>query len=263
MLGAVLGAAVLVRPLIAPAALLVALLARRRGWVPALRDLALVAAAAAVVVLPWSVRSSIALDTVVLVSTNTGDNLCVGHSPFSDGGYHHLTRTCWLGYGDVDREDLEVEHDRRGTSRAIRYAVEHPAREGSLLVRKAWRMVEHDHEGLLAVESSRDDCFLAGWLRSSVRVGADFWWLASWPFVIGAECCSGERRGRDRERCCCSVACCWSCRSCSSGTPGSTCRQRRSSPSVWARPSTRCVRRPSKRVGYSSSSTTAAANWEL
>ncbi len=177
VLGAVVGVAVLVRPIIGPAVLLVLLVGGR------VRHVAVVAAVAAAVLLPWSVRSTAALDAPVLVATNTGDNLCVGHSDFSNGGYHDLGTHCWDGYDDIAPDDVEVERDRRGTREAIRYALDHPGREVTLLARKAWKLVEHDHEGLLAAESYGEERFLAGWVRTGARVVADLWWFASVPVV--------------------------------------------------------------------------------
>jgi 4-amino-4-deoxy-L-arabinose transferase-like glycosyltransferase len=183
-LGVALGAAVLVRPIVAPAALLVAVAAWRRGRRAVARDVAVTALAMAAVVAPWSIRSTAAMDSFVLVSTNTGDNLCVGHSDFSNGGYLDLGTHCWVGYDDVPADRLEIEHDRRGTRNAVRYALDHPGREVTLLAKKAWRLVEHDHEGLLAVESYGADRFLDGWLRTAARVKADAWWVLSAPFVL-------------------------------------------------------------------------------
>jgi hypothetical protein len=181
----VLGASVLVRPIVAPAALLVGIAAWRRGRRAVVRDVAVTSLAMVAVVAPWSIRSTAAMDSFVLVSTNTGDNLCVGHSAFSDGGYLDLGTHCWIGYDGVPADRLEIEHDRRGTSNAVRYALDHPGREVTLLAKKVWRLVEHDHEGLLAVESYGADRFLDGWLRTGARWKADAWWVLSAPFVLG------------------------------------------------------------------------------
>ncbi len=55
-----------------------------------------------------------------------------------------------------------------------------------LLARKAYYLVEHDHEGVLAVESYGAEPFLRSPLRSVLRVTADlFWYAAVVAAVIG------------------------------------------------------------------------------
>ena len=180
-LGAALGAATLVRPVVLPMLLVaVAWWARELADVrAALRRAAVVGGVAVLVLLPWTVRSSGALDGLVLVSTNTGDNLCIGHSPQSDGQYHHLDEWCWSGFDDVPRDRLEVERDRTNRADALEYAVEHPGRELWLLWRKAFHLVSHDHEGLYAVESYGEDEFLTDAQRTTIRWVADLWYYAA------------------------------------------------------------------------------------
>lgn len=176
VLGTVLGASALVRPIVVPFVLVLAVVWRRAGWRRSLGATAVVAAVAALVILPWSIRSTRAMGGFVAISTNTGDNLCTGHSAFSTGEYIDLSDHCWLGYDAVPSERLEVERDRTGTRDAIDYAVHHPATEVTLLFRKAWYLVAHDHEGVLAVESYGQEPFLAEHTRGLARVTADVWW---------------------------------------------------------------------------------------
>ena len=177
-LGAALGAATLVRPIVAPFGLVLLVVWRRVGWRRSVAAVAVVAAVAAVVLVPWSVRSTRAMGDLVLVSTNTGDNLCIGHAPFSRGHYHGLEETCWQGFDDVPADRLEVERDRENTRRALAFARDHPRREVVLLFRKAYYLVEHDHEGVLAVESYGAEPFLRPAVRTGLRVVADVFWYA-------------------------------------------------------------------------------------
>ena len=186
-LGAALGAATLVRPIVAPFGLVLLIVWRRVGWRRSLAATAVVAAVAAVVLVPWSVRSTRAMGDLVLVSTNTGDNLCIGHSSFSRGHYHGLEETCWQGFDDLPADRLEVERDQENTRRALIFARDHPRREVVLLFRKAYYLVEHDHEGLLAVESYGAEPFLDSAVRSTLRVAADVFWYA----VAGAAAVGG------------------------------------------------------------------------
>ena len=79
----VLGLAILVRPIsivIVPALFLVWWW-DQRDWRVALKWFGLAVAGVAICVLPWTVRNYVRMDGFVPLSTNTGDNLCMGHKP--------------------------------------------------------------------------------------------------------------------------------------------------------------------------------------
>jgi hypothetical protein len=85
----------------------------------------------------------------VLVSTNAGDDLCIGHNAEANGQYH-LARLCAATQRERSNEPL---HDHRNTRRAFQYAVHHPGREVVLLFRKAYYTVANDHDSLIAMGS--------------------------------------------------------------------------------------------------------------
>ncbi|MFZ4517800.1 MAG: hypothetical protein ACOYOP_05405 [Microthrixaceae bacterium] len=178
LLGVTLGAAGLVRPIALAALpmLLVVWWAVGAGGRRALLWTVATTGVVVVVILPWTLRSSLALGGVVAISTNTGDNLCIGHSPQSDGQYKDLDAWCWDGFETVPRDRLEVTRDAANRRAAIEFALSHPGREAQLLVRKAWFLVRHDHEGVYAVESYGADPFLAPPLRTALKVWADSWY---------------------------------------------------------------------------------------
>jgi 4-amino-4-deoxy-L-arabinose transferase-like glycosyltransferase len=180
-LGLVFGGLALVRPVVLPFAVVLAFVWRHAGWRASLRATATIVLIAAIVITPWSIRSSKALHGFVLVATNTGDDLCTGHSSFSTGEYVDLGTHCWLGYDGVSADHLEVERDRAGTRGAIGYAAHHPTREATLLVEKAWHLVAHDHEGVLAVDSYGDQPVLPDAVRVGAKLVADVWW---WALVL-------------------------------------------------------------------------------
>ena len=188
-LGGVFALATMIRP-ITLAFLPVLLLAwgfGRPGWARSLGAVAVVAGIVALAVVPWSIRSTRALGATVIISTNTGDNLCIGHSPESRGEYIDLNALCGGGYDDVPEDLREAERNRQGTARALTYAREHPAREVTLLARKAFHLVAHDHEGVDAVESYGADPFLDDTARSILRFVADaFYYLVGALAVGGA-----------------------------------------------------------------------------
>jgi hypothetical protein len=144
--GALLGASALVRPLtiVWIPVLLILLYSARRSWRHALVATGVFALAAGLVLLPWVVRNTATFGEPVFVSTNGGDDLCIGHNAAASGTYF-LAPVC--AATEEERLD-EPTHDRRNQRRAIRYAVSHPAHEVSLLFRKAYYTLEHDHDGL-------------------------------------------------------------------------------------------------------------------
>ena len=142
---------------------------------------------AAIVLAPWSIRSSLALHGFVAVSTNAGDDLCIGHSDQATGGYQELLTHCWPGYEDVPADRVEVVRERAEIRRAARYAASHPARELELLARKAYYLGQHDHEGVDAVESYGAEPFLAPAVRTILKVTADaFYVLVVLEAIAGA-----------------------------------------------------------------------------
>lgn len=174
--GALVGLSALVRPisLLFLPLLPVAWLVAGHGWRRSFGYTGIALAVTAAVILPWTVRNIVVMDAPVIISTNLGDNLCMGHY---DGarGHFALPDACFSdeAYAGLSREAFEVERNDDNTSKAVRYAVRHPVEELKLLSRKAYYTWEHDHDGLWAVESYGDDAFLPARLRSALERTAD------------------------------------------------------------------------------------------
>lgn len=176
--GLLVAAATMVRPI---ALALVPVMAvgwvrANMGWSRALRQAGAILAVVVLVALPWSIRSTAAMNGLVLISTNNGDNLCIGHQPESTGRYHSLFEFCWPPYEDEPVDVREVRRDRGNARRALRYAVGHPGREASLTVSKVRHLVHHDHEGLLAVEEYGAQDFISSSRQRVLRWMADLYW---------------------------------------------------------------------------------------
>jgi len=169
--GALLGYSALVRPISLPFVLLlpVAWLVAGFGWQRALAYTGVVAAATAAVILPWTVRNAIVMDAPVLISTNLGDNLCIGHYEGARGAFA-LPDACFndAPYVGLDHPDFEVQRDRDNREHAVEFALDNPRAELKLLSRKSYYTWHHDHDGLWAVESYHEDPFIGS--RSSLRV---------------------------------------------------------------------------------------------
>ena len=142
--GALVAMAALVRPLTLPFLVLLPVAMRIGGatWRHALGRAGVAVAAAAVVLAPWAVRNTLALDSVVVVSTNMGDNLCIGRNPEAYGGYN-LPERCI-----ASEDETEAENDRDNTIAAVEYAARHPLTEARLTYRRAYYTYRDDHDGL-------------------------------------------------------------------------------------------------------------------
>ena len=178
--GVLLGASALVRPislLVLPALLVVWGRSAGWGWKPAVGALAATSAAAVAVIAPWSVRNLVVLDSPVVISTNIGDNLCIGRHPGATGAFH-LTDYCFAGFDGLERPEYELARNRETTRRALEHIRGHPLDEVPLLWRRAYHTMRDDHDALDAVESYGADVFIPkGWRSLLARV-ADLWFFA-------------------------------------------------------------------------------------
>ena len=175
--GVLLGLSALVRPFSLPVlgAVFVGVLCAH-GWRSAMRTTAIMTMAVAVVLAPWVARNQRELGTTAL-STNTGDTLCLDHRVGALGRFTFAAE-CLQGFDDVAPADLERVRNEKNTGRAITFIREHPGSELHLITLRAWHLVEHDHDGLLGVESGGANPFLPSALRTTLRLVADWWyWL--------------------------------------------------------------------------------------
>jgi 4-amino-4-deoxy-L-arabinose transferase-like glycosyltransferase len=184
-LGILMGAAALVRGITMgiPVVMLIASRALFSSFRRALACAAVVAAGIVLFVLPWSVRSSLALGTPVLISTNVGDDLCIGNQPNSTGRFL-LSGPCFEGYEGLDRKTLEVERNRDDRGRALKFMVTSPLSEGKLVLRKAYYLMYTDDDGIWAIESWGNDPFIELNLRDYLRTAANAYYFAALAFAL-------------------------------------------------------------------------------
>lgn len=180
--GALVGLSALVRPIsllflpLLPAVWLLA----GHGWRRAFGYTGIALAVTVAVILPWTVRNIVVMDAPVIISTNLGDNLCMGHYDGARGSFA-LPDVCFSDepYAGLSREEFEVQRNNDNTEKAVRYAVHHPLDELKLLSRKAYYTWEHDHDGLWAAESYGDDAFLPSRLRTALQRAADVFFFTT------------------------------------------------------------------------------------
>jgi hypothetical protein len=176
--GVLFGASVLVRPVSLPmlGGLLVAWVVARVGWRTAAVRTAAVALAALVVVTPWVVRNAIVVDAVVL-STNTGDNLCMSRRVGGTGAFEFPNLRCFPeAFNEIGRPESEVRRDDHGTDLALEFIREHPAEEVRLWGRRLWHALHVDDDGVAAAESYGEDPFLGERRRDLLQAVANGWY---------------------------------------------------------------------------------------
>ena len=168
-----------------PAAALAALLTHR-GWRAALRLALWPTVGIALAVAPWAIRNAVVMDAFVPMSTNTGDNLCIG---FHDGaqGRFTLAEACATEGRYVAGPEVEVARDAELRRRAIDWMVEHPARLAPLAGSKLAATFSHDTDAIAAWESYGADAHLADSTRAALRWTADlYYWAVGLAALAGA-----------------------------------------------------------------------------
>ena len=174
--GAALGLATLVRPVSLPliAAFALAWLVAGVPWRTAMVRSGVLALTCVAVLMPWIVRNAVVMRYPVL-STNTGDNLCMSRQPGASGGFQ-LTSYCNRDVGLV-RPESEVRKDKDGRSTAVTFVREHPGTEVRLWFSRLRIGFENDADGLRAAESYESDFFLPGWARTTLEAIANVWYV--------------------------------------------------------------------------------------
>ena len=116
-------------------------------WQYAMTRTSILLVAAAVVILPWSVRNVSTFHAPILVSANDGFNLRIGHSPYATGRFvapHDL----WALEPGISYTEREALFSREGRKLAIEYAVGHPLREIELSAKKLYYLIIPDSDAL-------------------------------------------------------------------------------------------------------------------
>jgi 4-amino-4-deoxy-L-arabinose transferase-like glycosyltransferase len=179
--GILLGLSALVRPQSLVLLPLVAIAVGLTGvrWRTAIGSVLPALIAAVLVISPWTVRNAVVMHAFVPISTNGGDDLCIGHNPDAQGAFN-LSPYCFKNNGRRESgAAAEVARDKRGRSKAIKYALNHPGRELVLLPRKAYYMLYRDHDGLEAAESYGSDIFInRSTVLPTLRLAANLFFFA-------------------------------------------------------------------------------------
>ncbi len=182
------GAAALVRPqvLLCLPAVVLAWAVARVPWRSVLLGGAVLVVGAVVFVVPWTVRNAVVLGSAVPISTNGGDNLCIGFRDDATGGFA-IAAACDTGTRYVDGPQVEVARDRETQRRALRWIADHPLELPALSARKLWITYRDDRDALAAAESYGETPRLGAPARRVVGLGLDAaWWAIVAASVTGA-----------------------------------------------------------------------------
>jgi 4-amino-4-deoxy-L-arabinose transferase-like glycosyltransferase len=176
-----LGAATMVRPivLIVPVVLLVYWLRVFPNRTRVLAQVGVILLVFAAIIVPWSVRNAVSMHAFVPISTNGGDDFCVGNHEGATGSFV-FAGLCYEGYDDIsNRTEKEIEAYREGIRRGAEFIVNHPADEFGLIFEKAYFLVYRDDEGLYANESYGDNLFIEKEMRDYLSTAANAYYFVT------------------------------------------------------------------------------------
>lgn len=179
--GVLLGLATHVRP-VTPFLLVVFAVAWRAAgidWRATAQRVFLIAAVAAAVLAPWVIRNAVVMDAPVL-STNTGDNVCMSRRVGGSGGFEFPNPRCNSGPFDaLPRPAYETERDAHGRRLAFEFVREHPVEEVRQWYRRLSYALRWDDDGVAAVESYGEDRFLGATARGALRTISNWYYYAA------------------------------------------------------------------------------------
>jgi hypothetical protein len=168
------GAATVVRPqvLVVLPAFALAWWISDVGWRGAVRCLAVPSVGVLVFVTPWAIRNAVVLDAFVPISTNGGDNLCVGFNPEAEGRFS-VPEYCDTGEFYIDGPGAEVRHNRETRRLATTWARENLGELPGLSLAKLRYTYRDDIDGLRAYEAYDQDLVFSSGTRSALRAIAN------------------------------------------------------------------------------------------
>jgi 4-amino-4-deoxy-L-arabinose transferase-like glycosyltransferase len=198
--GVIFSAATMVRgillifPLVLLAIWLPYLHSKRRAVTQAL----IVLAGIMVLVVPWSVRNTMAFGQFTGPSTNLGDDLCIGNAIGANGRFL-LSGKCFEGYEGLSFQEVEGRRNSDGVRTAIKDVISSPARMPALIGQKAYWLLHRDDDGVFAAESYGNDKFMGDYRREVLGYAANsIYYAVGSVAILGAlwfSFASDRRRG--------------------------------------------------------------------
>ena len=169
--------------LIFPALLLAVWLFRLRSKRRALTQALIVWAGIAVLVVPWSIRNTMAFGQLTGPSTNVGDDLCIGNYLGAQGAFT-LQGECFANDAGKTPQQVELDRNSEGVRIAIRDVASHPFRMPKLVAQKAYWTLYKDDDGIWAAESYGNDYFIPNFRREVLAFAANAIYYATGLMVL-------------------------------------------------------------------------------
>lgn len=166
-----------------PAVLFIVWVVQLGSWRRAAMQAAVVWLGIAVLIVPWSVRNSLAFSTLVGPSTNLGDDICIGNYYGAQGAFT-IEGPCFEGTEGLPPHEVELERNREGVRIAVRDVVNHPLRMPKLVAQKAYWLLYKDDDGIWAAESYGNDYFIPGFRREVLVFAANSIYYATGMLVV-------------------------------------------------------------------------------
>lgn len=156
------------------------------GWRVALRGVALLVLGMLIGILPWTLRNALVMKAFVPMSTNTGDNFCIGFHDRATGGFS-IAAACATRNTYTDGPEIEVARDGELRARTLRWIADHPGEIPALSFKKLQITLSHDADAVFAWESYGADAHLSNGERSLLNwVCNVYYWALSLLALVGA-----------------------------------------------------------------------------
>lgn len=136
----------------------------------------LAAGCALATVVPWTVRNAVVMESFVPVSTNVGDNLCIGFGPDAYGGFR-LAEDCRVESRLEDGSRSEVLHNDQTTRIALEAIADDPVRAIAQTPERLWGTVSSDHDGVTATLEFGTSTWLSSSTERILSTVSDLWWF--------------------------------------------------------------------------------------
>ncbi len=169
--------------LLFPALLLAVWLFQLRSKRRALIQALIVWAGIAVLVLPWSIRNTVAFGQLTGPSTNVGDDLCIGNYLGAQGAFT-LQGKCFANDAGKTPQQVELDRNSEGVRIAVRDVASHPFRMPKLIAQKAYWLLYKDDDGIWAAESYGNDYFIPNLRREVLAFAANAIYYATGLVVL-------------------------------------------------------------------------------
>jgi 4-amino-4-deoxy-L-arabinose transferase-like glycosyltransferase len=196
-----LAAATMVRPqvLLSLVAVAAAWSVAGTGWRRVGALLGACTVALLLVMVPWALRNHELFGHVVLISTNTGDNLCVGYQDDATGGFM-IREACDTGEFYTDGPAAEYRRDVETRGRALEWIADNPEQLPWLSIKKVFQTFRSDSDGIGAVESYGADVFLGSpWRGLWVGLGTIYYVAVMLAAAVGTVQVARRSLRRPRE----------------------------------------------------------------